>query len=205
MKYTLTIQVDSVKELLDALNTATSTKPATSAAVYTAEQRNVTVVDIAPSAKSIPDPDDPRTVYGPGNGPVDAVRTATPVEPTEPEQDLTGWDERIHAASKTRNSDGSWRKKRGVSDELVAVVETELRGDTPDATETPDTTEAPTAEYTPQDVMRRLGELVTNGDFTPADIRQVATDCGLSEIVEIAQDDDALQRVTAYLREKAVM
>ena len=205
MKYTLTIHVDSVKELLDALNAATSTKPATSAAVYTAEQRNVTVVDIAPSAKSIPVPDDPRTVYGPGNGPVDAVRTATPVEPTEPEQDLTGWDERIHAASKTRNSDGSWRKKRGVSDELVAVVETELRGDTPDATETPDTTEAPTAEYTPQDVMRRLGELVTNGDFTPADIRQVATDCGLSEIVEIAQDDDALQRVTAYLREKAVM
>ena len=95
-----------------------------------------------------------------------------------------------------------------MSDELVAVVEAELRGDTPEATDTPDTPEAtdtPTAEYTPQDVMRRLGELVTNGDFTPADIRQVATDCGLSEIVEIAQDYDALQRVIAYLREKAVM
>nr|AYD75903.1 conserved hypothetical protein [Pseudo-nitzschia multiseries DNA virus] len=196
MKYTLTIHADSVTELLDALNTATST---TFVPPIPDEPR------VVPSAKSIPDPDDPRTVYGPGNGPVDAVRTATPVEPTEPEQDLTGWDERIHAASKTRNSDGSWRKKRGVSDELVAVVETELRGDTPDATETPDTTDTPTAEYTPQDVMRRLGELVTNGDFTPADIRQVATDCGLSEIVEIAQDYDALQRVTAYLREKAVM
>lgn len=200
MKYTLTIHADSVTELLDALNTATSTT-------------FVPPIPDEPSAKSIPVPDeprvvyDPRDVYGPGNGPVDAVRTAAPVEPTEPEQDLTGWDERIHAASKTRNSDGSWRKKRGVSDELVAAVEAELRGDTPDATEAPDTTEAhdTPAEYTPQDVMRRLGELVTNGDFTPADIRQVATDCGLSEIVEIAQDYDALQRVTAYLREKAVM
>jgi hypothetical protein len=197
MKYTLTIHADSVTELLDALNTATSTT-------------FVPPTPDEPSAKSIPDPEDPRVVYdprdvyGPGNGPVDAVRTAAPVEPTETEQDLTGWDERIHAASKTRNSDGSWRKKRGVSDELVAVVEAELRGDTPDtqdATEAPDTP----AEYTPQDVMRRLGELVTNGDFTPADIRQVATDCGLSEIVEIAQDYHALQRVTAYLREKAVM
>lgn len=199
MKYTLTIHADSVTELLDALNTATST---TFVPPIPDEPR------VVPSAKSIPDPDDPRTVYGPGNGPVDAVRTATPIEPTEPEQDITGWDERIHAASKTRNSDGSWRKKRGVSDELVAAVEAELRGDTPEATDTPDTPEAtdtPTAEYTPQDVMRRLGELVTNGDFTPADIRQVATDCGLSEIVEIAQDDDALQRVTDYLREKAVM
>lgn len=198
MKYTLTIHADSVTELLNALNTATATTPA------------APIPDepcVVPSAKSIPDPDDPRDVYGPGNGPVDAVRTATPVEPTEPEQDLTGWDERIHAASKTRNSDGSWRKKRGVSDELVAAVEAELRGDTPDATETTETPDTPdaTAEYTPQDVMRRLGELVTNGDFTPADIRQVAADCGLSEIVEIAQDYDALQRVTAYLREKAVM
>lgn len=205
MKYTLTIHADSVTELLGALNTATSTAfvPPTP---DEPSAKSIPDPD-EPSAKSIPDPEDPRDVYGPGNGPVDAVRTATPVEPTEPEQDLTGWDERIHAASKTRNSDGSWRKKRGVSDELVAAVEAELRGDTPDATETTETPDTPdaTAEYTPQDVMRRLGELVTNGDFTPADIRQVATDCGLSEIVEIAQDYDALQRVTAYLREKAVM
>lgn len=202
MKYTLTIHADSVTELLNALNTATATTPA---APVADEPRVVNVARLAPEVEDVFFSDDPRDVYGPGNGPVEAVRTATPVEPTEPEQDLTGWDERIHAASKTRNSDGSWRKKRGVSDELVAAVEAELRGDTSATPDTTDTTEAPTAEYTPQDVMRRLGELVTNGDFTPADIRQVAADCGLSEIVEIAQDYDALQRVTAYLREKAVM
>lgn len=198
MKYTLTIHADSVTELLGALNTATSTMPA---APVADEPRVVNVARLAPEVDDVFFSDGPRDVYGPGNGPVEAVRTATPIETTEPEQDLTGWDERIHAASKTRNSDGSWRKKRGVSDELVAAVEAELRGETTEATDTPDTT----AEYTPQQVLRRLGELVTNGDFTPADIRQVAAECGLSEIVEIARDYDALQRVTAYLREKAVM
>lgn len=42
------------------------------------------------------------------------------------------WDERIHSlsgdGSKPLNANGTWRRKRGVSDELVAQVEAELRG-----------------------------------------------------------------------------
>lgn len=37
------------------------------------------------------------------------------------------WDDRIHAGSKVLTTDGLWRKKRGVTDELVAQVEAELR------------------------------------------------------------------------------
>lgn len=37
------------------------------------------------------------------------------------------WDERIHSSSKNFTADGSWRKKRGVSDALVAEVEGQLR------------------------------------------------------------------------------
>lgn len=38
------------------------------------------------------------------------------------------WDGRIHASSKVRNADGSWRAKRGLNDgALVARVEAELR------------------------------------------------------------------------------
>lgn len=37
------------------------------------------------------------------------------------------WDERIHASSKTFNKDGTWRGKRGVTAELIAGVEAELR------------------------------------------------------------------------------
>lgn len=41
------------------------------------------------------------------------------------------WDKRIHSSSKELNKDGTWRKRRGVADELVAEVERELRGVAP--------------------------------------------------------------------------
>lgn len=38
------------------------------------------------------------------------------------------WDERIHAGTKAKNADGSWRQRRGLNDPaLVARVEAELR------------------------------------------------------------------------------
>ncbi len=49
---------------------------------------------------------------------------------TPPEVDKHGlpWDVRIHAGGKTKNADGSWRGKRGVSSDLVASVTAELTG-----------------------------------------------------------------------------
>lgn len=37
------------------------------------------------------------------------------------------WDGRIHASTKARNKDNSWKMKRGVEDALIAQVESELR------------------------------------------------------------------------------
>lgn len=37
------------------------------------------------------------------------------------------WDERIHASSRAKTADGSWRMKRGVDAALVAQVEAELK------------------------------------------------------------------------------
>lgn len=37
------------------------------------------------------------------------------------------WDERIHASSKAKVADGTWRQKRGVDTGLVATVEAELK------------------------------------------------------------------------------
>jgi hypothetical protein len=59
------------------------------------------------------------------------VETETVEEPyVEGSLDIQGlpWDERIHAANKTKNADNSWRKRRGVDAGLVAQVEAELRG-----------------------------------------------------------------------------
>lgn len=44
------------------------------------------------------------------------------------------WDERIHASSKAKNADGTWRAKRGVAAELVAEVEAELAAKEDDLT-----------------------------------------------------------------------
>lgn len=37
------------------------------------------------------------------------------------------WEPRIHAGTKTRNDDGSWRYKRGTAKETIEAVEAEMR------------------------------------------------------------------------------
>lgn len=89
--------------------------------------------------------------------------TATPTPPGDdteetnanpPSVDKNGlkWDERIHASTKTTNADGTWKKKRGVDDALVASVTAELTAGatpTPGATVTPTPTPTPGAVVTP--------------------------------------------------------
>ena len=197
MKYTLTIQTNSVAELLDVLNvTAPSAAPAAPAAP-------------APSV-TLPTGEDPRDVYGPGNGPVEAHVPVAAPEPSEPLIDARDmlWDERIHAASKAINSDGTWRKKRGVSDEIVACVEAEY---TPpvsakiDITTDTDMTAyaAYATEHTAKSVMARLAALVTSGEKSPQYVSEIAVACDLTDgIAQIASDDDALQRVVAKLQDE---
>lgn len=52
-----------------------------------------------------------------------------PMNTNAPDRDSRGFphDERIHAAKKTTNADGTWRRKRNVSDAIVAAVEAELK------------------------------------------------------------------------------
>jgi hypothetical protein len=55
---------------------------------------------------------------------------AGPVNTAAPALDATGlpWDERIHAATKNTNADGSWKSKRGgPKGEALAAIEAELR------------------------------------------------------------------------------
>ncbi len=51
------------------------------------------------------------------------------VNPNAPAADSTGlpWDERIHSPNKTTNQDGSWRRKRGIGDDIYLAVAEELR------------------------------------------------------------------------------
>jgi len=186
MKYTLTIETNSVAELLDVLNVTAPAAPAPSAAPAAP----------APSV-TLPTGEDPRDVYGPGNGPVEAyVPVAEPAEPLIDSRDMP-WDERIHAASKAINSDGTWRKKRGVSDEIVAEVEAEQ------STPVEDTK---TTEHTAKSVMAHLAALVTSGEKSPQYVSEIAGACDLTDgIAQIASDDDAMLRVVAALQADGVL
>lgn len=57
--------------------------------------------------------------------PADTLRIAASA--TGVDADGIKWDERIHSANGAKKADGRWRKRRGVSDEQVALVEAEVR------------------------------------------------------------------------------
>jgi hypothetical protein len=161
MKINLVIEADTPEELHEACR-------ALGGGAY---------IDVATSASPRSENQfDPRDVYGPGNGPVDAVRTDrqssdasetpsdTPDDDTAPEHDAVGlpWDERIHAGSKVLNADGTWRKRRGVDDKTVAAVEAELRGGEPK----PDATPQPTEDAAPAPQPIETDANVTEGDVS---------------------------------------
>ena len=58
-----------------------------------------------------------------------ATAEITTAEIADAPRDKTGlpWDARIHSGNKTINADGTWKKRKGVSDAIVDAVTAELR------------------------------------------------------------------------------
>jgi hypothetical protein len=63
------------------------------------------------------------------------------VEDEEPQGDGSGldsagvpWDERIHASTKTKVADGTWKKKRGITPAYYDSIVATLKGTTPEPT-----------------------------------------------------------------------
>lgn len=65
-------------------------------------------------------------------GPASSVPTSnTPSPLTGTERDAAGlpWDPRIHSGSQEKNKDGTWKKRRGVTDKAyIGQIEAEIRG-----------------------------------------------------------------------------
>src|SRR5574337_74434 len=107
---------------LPAPEVAFAPSTAAAAAPSTAPTTSIAIAPVSPTP-------------APPSAPAAAAPTA-PAAPPSPaggggtEVDGRGlpWDARIHAPSKLKNQDGSWRQKRGVATDLVAQVEAELRG-----------------------------------------------------------------------------
>ena len=90
------------------------------------------------------EPDDPAAAFGDAQAPVAEAGPKIVVPPPPPpaavdprevparattEVDKSGlpWDGRIHASTKAKNADGSWRYKRGLDAAALAQVESELK------------------------------------------------------------------------------
>lgn len=96
----------------------------------------VTVDADQPQTAPVTLPPLPNATTTPALPPVPSVAAPTaPAAPTNPanagtvelDKDALPWDARIHASTKTKNADGRWKKKRGISDEEIASVTDELR------------------------------------------------------------------------------
>lgn len=129
------------------------------------------------------------------------------------------WDERIHSSSKNFIADGTWRRKRGVDDALVATVEAELRGlAAAPAQSVP--TPAPVAPAAPvpvnsgaaagalstfPELTQWLLGLTKAGTISPTDVQLAIMGCGVEGVNMLPHLNgrpDLIPQVVAKLREK---
>ena len=92
--------------------------------------------------------------------------------------DINGlpWDARIHASTKTKIDDGSWRARRGVAKEVIAQIEAELKsGAAP-------TTAAPVPFVVPADTP--IPTPAVSGGIIPVDAAPVAAPTDATTAVE---------------------
>lgn len=147
------------------------------------------------------------------------------VLPNGVELDVKGlpWDGRIHASSKAKVADGSWRMKRGVDEALVATVIAELKAAVsapasvlppgsaaslpwPFATSAADVQPLlvtavppppPTSAYAA--LMSRLTHHINVGDFKPQQVTDACISLGVPSVAALAAREDLVPSVALAL------
>ncbi len=185
--------------VIDPNQLALSLAPAPSTAVAAP----LPIAHEAPQDTSPP----PTSVFGQAALPPGAVEpTAAPIT-TSPAPagslDKNGlpWDGRIHASSKAKVADGSWRTKRGVDPALVTQVETELRTALSAAPLPPAFGAWPIAgaPITFPELMGKLPALITAGTTDSAAITAACLAVGVDGIPSLMVRPDLVPAVAAAL------
>lgn len=116
------------------------------------------------------------------------------VDPNELDSARRPWDARINTVKRTKVKDGTWKRKRGVSDELYNQVVSELDAIEPESVpETPVETNDPepstdTSVDTPvtADTIRtKLQELLANGKISATDMMSMLQEQGVPNMMEL--------------------
>ncbi|WP_288076024.1 hypothetical protein [Pseudomonas sp.] len=103
-----------------------------------------------------------------------------------PETDSAGaeWDPELHASTKTKNSDGTWKKRRGAA-----------QAEPPALPPIPPAPPAPTGEVI---TMNEIWALITNGKSTLDKVLTAAQAMGFTDLGAVAQTATAEQRAALF-------
>ena len=137
--------------------------------------------------------------------PENVTNSPAPVEdePTDnatpPDADKRGmpWDERIHAASKALNKDGTWRYKRNTEQSLIDEVEAELQSVTPVMSaniQVPvaNVAQAAAPSVTYEQVISELTEAMKTGKIAPEALPGFYEQCGVDGVHGLVDNQPAL-------------
>lgn len=171
-----------------------------------------------PTASSAAPPAPPVPAAPPA--PPAAAPTASAVPPApapaagaELDKDGLPWDARIHAATKTKNKDGTWRQKRELDPAVRASVEAELKaalgvqaaavaGAVPSAAPTipaPAAAPAAPATWTFASFSEKLVPLTLSGQITQEKITEVLARHNLVNLTQLAIAPAAIPAIAADL------
>lgn len=132
------------------------------------------------------------------------------------------WDERIHAGTKQKIANGTWRKKKGVDQALVDQVEAELRGFAALAAPAPapvappapapaaPAPAAPPAPVAPApsglspftQLVVDTSKAINKKTLTPADVVTACNQVGLANMGELNAHPELIDTVRALLADK---
>ena len=146
--------------------------------------------DYPSGALSIAESVEPMSV--PGAGAAAGVVPPPPPPANEPERDAEGvaWDPAIHSANKTKNVDGTWRKRRGV----------DVPAPPPAAVPAPPpVTAAASWPQTVQELMPLVTRAMVAGALTPAAIGEACRSVGITALPDLAARPELIPAVCVAL------
>ena len=144
---------------------------------------------------AVPDlqaPLDSEPMSVPGAGAAAGVVPPPPPPANEPERDAEGvaWDPAIHSANKTKNVDGTWRKRRGVDGPAPPPAAVPAP---------PPVTAAASWPQTVQELMPLVTRAMVAGALTPAAIGEACRSVGITALPDLAARPELIPAVCVAL------
>jgi hypothetical protein len=160
---------------------------------------------IAPPAPPAPAPTPAETAAAPAA----PAAPSAPVPGVEMDKDGLPWDHRIHAETKGKNKDGTWRQRRNLPDGLKEQVEAQLRGllavNAAAVVPPPPAGDAPAAPAAPQGsnplgaLLMKIAPYLADGKITPEQCDAVAARHGAANLSQLILTPALIPAVEAEL------